>query len=89
MHEQWHHLGTLTKGGQEINRTRETCVRFLLLEGGLDKSRVAALTEQDLREHALMARVDYLEDQVRKIINALRDDEPVVDPIADMLGSVH
>jgi hypothetical protein len=47
------------------------------------------MTEQDIREHKLMARIDYLEDQVRKIIDALRDETPVEDPLAEYLRRLH
>lgn len=50
---------------------------------------VKPLTEQDIREHRLIARIERLEAEVQQVIEALRDDTQYIDPIAEAMGSLH
>lgn len=50
------------------------------------------ITEQDIREHALLARIDALEAEVARLclrVWELSEHEQINDPIADAMGSIH
>ncbi len=58
----------------------------------MDVKTVAPLTEQDLREHALLARIDSLEAEVARLclqVWHLSEGYDVNDPIAEVMGSIH
>lgn len=58
----------------------------------MDVSIVAPLSEQDIREHKLLARIDALEAEVAQLEILLwqaTEDAFCLDPIAEATGSLH
>lgn len=50
---------------------------------------VAPLTEQDIREHKMLARIERLEAEIAMVIEALRDGTDYDDPLAEYERRVH